>query len=46
MIHLTFYWDAWAIFDGDDVFRMIQREDYECETWEECFDECEMLGLG
>ena len=27
MAHLTFYWDAWAIFDDDDVFRMIQRED-------------------
>ena len=39
MVHLTFYWDAWAIFD-DDVFRMIQREDYEGETWEECCDEC------
>jgi len=38
--HLTFYWDAWAIFDDDDVFRMIQREDYEGETWEECCDEC------
>ena len=20
MAHLTFYWDAWAIFDDDDVF--------------------------
>ena len=40
MAHLTFYWDAWAIFDDDDVFRMIQREDYEGETWEECCDEC------
>jgi len=39
MVHLTFYWDAWAIFD-EDVFRMIQREDYEGETWEECCDEC------
>ena len=39
MAHLTFYWDAWAIFDDDDVFRMIQREDYEGETWEECCDE-------
>ena len=39
MVHLTFYWDAWAIFD-DDVFRMIQREDYEGETCEECCDEC------
>ena len=40
MAHLTFYWDTWAIFDDDDVFRMIQREDYEGETWEECCDEC------
>ena len=39
MAHLTFYWDAGAIFD-DDVFRMIQREDYEGGTWEECCDEC------
>ena len=41
MAHLTFYWDAWAIFDDDDVFRMIQREDYEGETREEFCDECE-----
>ena len=40
MVHLTFYWDAWAIFDDDDVFRMIQREDYEGATWKECCDEC------
>ena len=40
MAHLSFYCDAWAIFDDDDVFRMIQREDYEGETWEECCDEC------
>ena len=40
MAHLTFYWDAWAIFDDDDVFRMIQREDYEGATWKECCDEC------
>ena len=40
MVHLTFYWDAWAIFDDDDVFRMIQREDNEGETWEVCCDEC------
>ena len=40
MAHLTFYWDAWVIFDDDDVFRMIQREDYEGETWAECCDEC------
>ena len=39
MVHLTFYWDAWAIFD-DDVFRMIQREDYQGETWKECCNEC------
>ena len=39
MVHLTFYWDTWAIFD-DDVFRMTQREDYEGETWEECCDQC------
>ena len=40
MAHLTFYWDAWAIFDDDDVLRMIQREDYEGATWKECCDEC------
>ena len=40
MAHLTFYWDAWAIFDDDDVFRMIQREDYKGATWKECCDEC------
>ena len=40
MAHLTFYWDAWVIFEDDDVFRMIQREDYEGETWEECCEEC------
>ena len=40
MVHLTFYWDAQAIFDDDDVFRMIQREDYEGATWKECCDEC------
>ena len=40
MVHLTFYWDAWAIIDDHDVFRMIQREDYEGETSEECCDEC------
>ena len=39
MSHLTFYLDALAIFN-DDVFRMIQREDYEGEIWEECCDEC------
>ena len=27
------------IFDDDAVFSMIQREDYESETWEECCDE-------
>ena len=37
--YFTFYWDALAIF-VDDIFRMIQREDYEGETWEECCDEC------
>ena len=35
MAHLTFYLDALAIIN-DDVFRMIQREDYEGEIWEEC----------
>ena len=35
MAHLTFYWDAWVIFDDDDVSRMIQREDYEGEHGEE-----------
>jgi len=40
MVHLIFYWDTWAIFDDDAVFSMIQREDYEGETWEECYDEC------
>ena len=40
MAHLTFYWDAWAIFDDDDVFRMLQREDYEGATWKECCEEC------
>ena len=39
MSHLTYYLDALAIFN-DDVFRMIQREDYEGEIWEECCDEC------
>ena len=34
MVYLTFYLDAWAIFDDDDVFRMIQSGDYEGETWE------------
>ena len=40
MINLTFYWDTWAIFEGDDIFRMIQREDYEAKTWQECCDKC------
>ena len=40
MTQLTFYWDAWAIFDDDDVFRMIQREDYQGTTWKDCCDEC------
>ncbi len=39
MAHLTIYLNALAIFN-DDVFRMIQREDNEGETWEECCDEC------
>ena len=40
MANLTFYWDTWAIFDNDDVFRMIKREDYEGESWKDCCDEC------
>ena len=40
MAYFTFYWNALAIFDDDEVFRMIQREDYEGETSEECCDEC------
>ena len=40
MAHPTFYWDAWVIFDDDDVSRMIQREDYEGEHGEECCDKC------
>ena len=40
MVHLTFYWDTWAIFEGDDIFRMIKREDYEGETWQECCEKC------
>ena len=40
MAHLTFSWDAGVIFD-DDVSRMIQKEDYKGENWEECCDECE-----
>ena len=39
MAHLTFYLDALEIFN-DDVFRMIQREDYEGEICDECRDEC------
>ena len=39
MAHLTFYLDALEIFN-DDVFRMIQREDYEGEICDECCDEC------
>ena len=39
MVHLKFYWDTWSIFDDDAVFRMIRREDFEGETWEECCDE-------
>ena len=40
MEHLTFYWDALAIIDDNDVFRMIQKEDYKGETWEQYCDEC------
>ena len=40
MTYLTFYWDTWAIFEGDDIFRMIQREDYEGESWQECCEKC------
>ena len=40
MAYITFYWDTWAIFEGNDIFRMIQREDYEAETWQECCDKC------
>ena len=41
MVYPTFYCDTWAIFDDDGVLRMIQREDLEGETWEECWDECD-----
>ena len=40
MVHLTFYWNTWAIFENEDIFRMIQREDYEGETWRKCCNEC------
>ena len=40
MAYLTFYWDTWAIFKGNDIFRMIQREDYEAETWQDCCKKC------
>ncbi len=40
MVYLTFYWDTWAIFEGDEIFRMLQREDYIGETWQECCDKC------
>tara|TARA_B100001250_G_C19617530_1_gene707843 strand:- start:215 stop:556 length:342 start_codon:yes stop_codon:yes gene_type:complete len=40
MAHLTFYWDTWAIFEDNDIFRMLQREDYEGKTWEECCEKC------
>ena len=40
MTYLTFYWDTWAIFEEEDIFRLIQREDYEAETWEECCNKC------
>lgn len=40
MVLLTFYWDAWAIFENNEVFRIIQREDYEADTWQDCCDEC------
>ena len=40
MVNLTFYWDTWAIFKNDDVFRMMKREDFEGESWKDCCDEC------
>tara|TARA_Y100001970_G_C14237327_1_gene862632 strand:- start:1216 stop:1515 length:300 start_codon:yes stop_codon:yes gene_type:complete len=40
MINITFFWDAWAIFEGGDIFRMIQREDYSAATWQDCCDQC------
>ena len=40
MVYLTFYWNTWAIFENDEIFRMIQREDYEAESWQECCDKC------
>lgn len=40
MTHLTFYWDTWVIFEGEDIFRMIQREDYEGASWQECCEKC------
>jgi len=40
MAYLTFYWDTWVIFEGNDIFRMIKREDYEGKTWQECCDKC------
>ena len=40
MAHLTFYWDTWAIIEDEDIFRIIQREDYEGVTWQECCEKC------